>query len=622
MTLDTTTQATENTSLMASAAEGEYIKAGTVIDQDDRESEIIELSRIHKKPGHNPRRIRAKADMDEMRESIRDIGVIQAILVRPHPEKEGDFELAAGETRYDLSLEVGRTKIPVIIMAMTDDEMLVYGTTENLQRAEMSPIDEGSAAQNLLAQGKDKDEVCRIMGWKPAFFDGRIQLTHCVDEVSQSLVDGEIDLGHAQLLSGLREESQKNALKATLKNNMTVEQLRNTIAQLSLTLKAAPFDLTDCQTCPHNSSTQASLFADSKAMGKAKCLNKTCFDKKTTAHLESVKTDLAESFHKVAFSNEVAQGTTTVIVSTGVHGVGEEQAKACESCEHFGAIIDSAMGSKAAVTKNTCFNLPCHTKMVQENREVIATDAAPETEKADTTAETPKGDTGKAEPKADTGKAATSKPQAKAKPEAKRPKVAKSAIPKKTVDQHHKVHRVAAATHISADDKAVLIVSLISLMADANVEPDTKPEGWPISLSGDNRAKAAAMLDTLDIEKLQKLQRKMAAKALYKAKSSYGGENEKDPFGSLALWVAKSRKVDLTKHFTLDHEYLEPFTKPMIAQRLEESGFVADYNKANGEKAFSKLAGGKKGDLISAVKDSEFKFDGFLPEGLKLEQAE
>ncbi|OLF82054.1 hypothetical protein AWH63_10975 [Marinobacter sp. C18] len=612
MTLDATTNASENTSLMASAAEGEYVGADTATEADNGKAEIIDLNRIHKIEGHNPRRIRAKAEIEDIRESIRAKGVLQSVLVRPHPEIEGDFQLVAGETRYDLSLEVGLSDIPALVKNLTDAELLDYATTENIKRASMSPVDEGLAAQRLLADGNDKDEVCRLLGWKPQFFDGRIQLTHCIDEVSQALVDGEIALGHAQLLSGLREESQKNALKATIDKKLSVDALRDTIASLSLTLKAAPFDLTDCQTCPHNSSTQASLFADSKAMGKARCLNKACFDKKTNAHLESVKADLKESFHKVAFSHEIASGTTTVIVPTGSHGVGEEQAKACESCEHFGAVIDSAMGSRAAVTKNTCFNLPCHTKMVKEHRELIATDAQPANEpeqKADT-------ETGKTASTQTTGK--TEKPKAKAKATEKKPTVAKSAIPKKIVDLHHQVHRTAAAAHTNDDEKTALIVSLICMMADANIEPDSKPKGWPLSLSGDGRAKAAALLDTLEVAQLQKLQRKMAAKALQKAKSSYGGENEKDSFGSMALWVAETRAVDLTKHFTMDSEYLEPFTKPMIAQRLEESGFAADYDKDKGEKAFSKLANGKKGDLIDAVKESTFKFDGFLPEGLKL----
>ena len=619
MTLDAQTQTPEmnRNSLLANAAEGQYVESATPPSETEQDVQILSVATIHKREGHNPRRIRAKAKTNELRESIRAKGVIQAILVRPHPEKAGEYELVAGETRLDLTREVGRNEIPAVIRNLTDEEMLDFASTENTQRVDMSPVDEGLAAQELMAQGKDKEEVCRIMGWKLPLLEGRIQLTHCIDEVSQALVDDQIALGHAQLLSGLRPESQKNALAATLKNGFSVEQLREAINQLSLTLKAAPFDLTECQTCPHNSSTQASLFADSKAMGKAKCLNKACFDKKTQDHLDALKADLAESHHKVLFSHEVATGTTTVIVPTGTHGVGEDQATACQSCEHFGATIDSAMGSKAAVTKNVCFNMPCHTTKVKEYRNVIATDASPTVGTGKTTAttqpqaEAPTKDT-MANAKSATQKA-TKAPSKKTKPD-----VAKSAIPRKVVDHHHQIHRTAAAATVTDDNKAVLIISLLSLMADANVEPDKKPEGWPTSLTGENRAKAAAMLDTLSMEQLAKLQRKLAAKAMQKAKSQYAGENEKDSFGSVALWIAKSRSVDLTKHFTMDAEYLSPFTKPMIAERLEKSGFASDYDKQEGEKAFAKLSAGKKGDLLKAVEDSKYDFSGYLPEGLKL----
>lgn len=620
MTLDTqTTQANENQSMFAEAISGGYsTKAQAPVTEQAEEASIIATDRIHKREGHNPRRIRSKSKMSDLRESIRDKGVIQPILVRPHPQIDGEYELVAGETRLLLSREVGRTEIPALIKHLTDEEMLDYAATENIQRIDMSPVDAGLAAQALLAQGKDKEEVCRIMGWTPAFFDGRIQLTHCCDEVSQALVDEKIALGHAQLLSSLRETSQKNALQAILEKNLTVDQLSKIISGMALTLKAAAFDLTDCQTCPHNSNTQTSLFADSKSLGKARCLNKECFNKKNQNHLDSVKADLSESFHRVAFTSELAAGTTTVIVESGTYGVGEEQATACQSCEHYGATIDNTLGSRAAVTKNVCFNLPCHTNKVQEHKNLIATDKAPATESSDKPA-TQAGET-TSEAKATTGSAdstTTAKPKTSTKP-AKKPEVAKSAIPRKIVDLHHQVHRTAAAAHVYEDDKTALIISVLSMMSDANVEPDKKPQGWPMNLTGENRAKAAAMLDTLSMEQLTTMQRRIAAKVMQKAKSSFGGENEKDAFGSVAVWVAKSREVDLTKHFTMDSEYLEPFTKPMATQRLKDSGFAEAYDKEHGEKAFAKLAAGKKGDLIKAVKDSPFDFAGYLPEGLKL----
>lgn len=631
MTLDTTTHTTDNDSVFAGIeTETATTTADTAATVDtqvpaleqaapDEEVAIIPLSKIHKREGHNPRRYRSKKDMDERRESIRAKGVIQAILVRPHPTLTGEYELVAGENRVDLSLDVGLTTIPALIRKLTDADLLDFASTENIQRASMSPIDEGQAAQNLLAEGKSEEEVCLILGWKPAFLKGRIQLTHCTPLVAQALVDEEISLGHAQRLSSLRAKSQEAALESIKKHSLTVEQLSAGLDANALRLDAAAFDVSDCQQCPHNSSTQVSLFADSQSMKKAKCLNSDCFNKKTTTHMDGLKADLEESHHKVAFVTEVAAGTTTVIIPTGPHGVGEEQVTACQGCEHFGATIDNKLGSKGAITQNVCFNLPCHTTKVAEYRNVIATDATPAQENKGATPAPEKTETGKATgtPASAQGKTKDTKAPSKPKVE-KTAKVAKSAIPKKIVDQHHQVHRTAAAAFTLTDDKTILIVSLLSLMAEANVEPDKKPEGWPMSLSGDNRAKAAAMLATLEIEQLTALQRRIAAKVIQKAKSGYSGENEKDSFGSVAHWIAKTQKLDLSKHWKMDSEYLDAFTKPMITTRLEESGFSAAYDKANTEGSFKKLANGKKGDLIDEVKAFNFDFTGYLPEGLSL----
>lgn len=585
----------------------------------DADAQVLPLSTIHKRDNHNPRRIRSKKERAELKADIAAKGVMQSVLVRPHPEHLGDYELVAGETRYDLSLELGLTTIPAVIRNLNDNEMLTYAMSENLRRTAMNPIDEGLAAQSLLADGKDKDEVCRELGWKPAFLEGRIQLTHCCDAVAQALCDETISIGHAQLLSGLRPKSQESALQVVLQNNLNVEALRNTIAGLSLNLSVACFDTTDCQTCPHNSSTQATLFADSKALAKARCLNKACYDEKTEAHLTATRDDLTESYHRVELTRDVASGTTTVIVSDGPYGVGQEQATACEGCKNFGATIDSTIGNKALVTKNVCFNLKCHGQKVAEHKAIIATDA---TAPADHASETKVDQTASVKDTATANAQETDKPAPQSvtpskKPAEKKPTVAKSAIPAKVVTQHHKIHRQAAACLVNEDVKAAQIIAILSMIAESGQTPDKTPDQWPSMLSGKDRAKAAKLLDGLTVEQLTKLQCHIAAKVVAHAATQFG-ENETDSFGSLALWVAQSRKADLTKHFTADAEYFDQFTKPMMATRLKAAGFDAHYEKLNGEKSFAKLIGGKKGDIIAAIKASEFDFAGYLPEGLAL----
>ncbi|ARM86157.1 PRTRC system ParB family protein [Marinobacter salarius] len=608
MTLDTAPQTQD-----AEVASGGY-STNTVQHTDDQII-IVDPNDIEIIEARNPRRTRSKTDMDEMRESIRTKGVMQSVLIRPNPNTEESgkpYELAAGYSRTLLALEVGVSGIPALLRNMTDAEALESASIENIARNDMTPMDEGHAARNMMAQGADAEEVCRILGWTKTFLDGRIQLTHCTDEVSQAFCEKQIKLGHAQLLSGLRDEAQNNALKAIIKNSYTVDQFREKLDQLSLRLKAASFDLTECATCPHNSSTQTSLFGDAESVGKARCLNKTCFDKKTEAHLESVKADLAESFHKVAFSHEIPTGTTTVVVERGANGVGTEQAEACKGCQHFGATIDSALGSKAAVTKNACFNLKCHGEKVADNKNLIATDANQEGEAAKPEAKA----SGGAEQPANTDKTAST---GKAPAKKKEAKPASSAIPKKIVEQHHKIHRTAASSVAADDEKLTLIGGILCLIRDAKVELPKKPEGWPMSISdGANAAKAASLLDTLPVEKLHKLQNGLVRQMLAKSTAGFGGENEKDVFGGLAQWVATSRNADLTKHFTMDSEYLSAFTKPMVEQRLKASGFDKHYETDTGEGEFKKLANGKKGDLIKAVKESKFDFAGFLPEGLSL----
>jgi PRTRC genetic system ParB family protein len=574
-------------------------------DHQDDDVQMLSLAVIHKRENHNPRKIKSKKERAELKESIRTQNLLQPILVRPHPTILGDYELVAGETRYDLCGELGHITIPALIRHINDDDLTVAALSENVQRTDMIPSDEGRAAEIMLARYNDKDEVCRLLGWTHKKLDARIQLTHCIESVQQALADESIKLGHAEALSGLREKSQEDGLRMILNNKLSVDDFRQKIEALSLKLAVAPFDLSDCQTCPHNSSRQASLFDSKASVGQ--CMNKGCFDEKTKAHFDALKSDLAETYNKVGLSDQVPANTTTIVVASGTNGVGHEQVKACESCEHYGAIIDTRIGNKSHVTESVCFNLPCHGKMVKEYQNLIATDAQPVsgTEAAQAKPET----------KTPTGSSATEK--APASPKKPKAAPAKRATPAHIVKRHHQVHRNAAATAISSDAKVAMIMSILSLMSEARVKPKNVPQGWPDSLTGKNRAKAASLLDALDESQLSKLQQQIAATVIETA-SNQGGENENDCYGSVAVWYTASRECDLTKHFTVDQSYLTAFVKPSIADILEDSGFKAHFIEKNTEKAYTALINGKKEPMIKTVIESDFSFEGYLPGELKL----
>ena len=576
--------------------------------------QILDLNCIHTRPGHNPRNLRSQDEVSDIRESIRKVGVLTPILVRPHPEKTGEYELVAGETRYLLSIEVGHETIPVLIRDIKDSEMVEHAMVENLYRQAMSPCDEGRAAQKLIAEGYTNEEVCTTLGWKPNMLRSRIQLTYCVQEVGQALMDKTISIGHAQLLSGLRDSVQPKALMLILKKGLSVDDFRAELDQLSLRLSTASFDTSECAACPHNSSTQASLFDAQTSSGR--CLNKPCFEQKHKDFLEQTRDDLAESNNRVAFSEEVAKDTTRIIVSTGKTGVGQQQISACNTCADSGAIIDTALGNRAKVTQGVCFNPACHSEKVAAYQHAIGADT-------ETTDQTPNdaGDsidaitTTSAAPQA---KAATGKPASPQKGEPAKPK--RSAIPSKIVEQHHRVHRTAAANHLSTekDRRAARIVAILALLNDCHQKPEGLPEGMPKTYSGVDRAKAAVRLDTLDDAALDDLMLALTSEALNKA-SRGDGSNGSETYGALAEWYSATRSADLTKHFQMNAEYLSAFTKPVIGELLTESGFAKAYNgQKDDEKAFDALIKGKKTDILEAVKASKFDFQGFIPKPLKI----
>lgn len=574
------------------------VQSAVSVAQKDTAS-IVDVALIHKRKDHNPRKIRSKSKTDDMRESIRANGVLQPVLLRPHPTLTGEYELVAGETRFDMNSEVGRSTIPALIRVIKDEDLLAMASVENVMRQDMGPIDEGNAAKTLLVQHQDKEEVCKILGWSRAKLDGRIHLTHCVDSVAQALCDEEISMGHAQLLSSLRPESQEGALAAIKEQKLSVDDLRGMIEGMALKLASAVFDTTDCAGCPHNSSVQTSLFDAGTSDGR--CLNKACFDEKTVNKLQVIKTDLAESYNTVAMDKDVAKGTTAIIASTGASGVGADQAEACVSCEHYGALVGSQVGNEGRVTRSVCFNTKCHAEKVADYRALVETESS--------------SDAGAAESNVvGINKEAEKKPKPK-----KKAAVASDATPKVILERNHKVRREAASHAAINDQRLAQIVSILSLLADSGVSFKSAPAGWPENLNGQGRAKAAAVLDKMSDEELNELQRQLTARVLSEATKFGMGTNGTDTFGSVAEWVAESRKCDLTEFFVMDAEYLKPHTKPVIEQILTDSGFASGYDATNGEGAFKKLAAGKKGDILTAVSESKFNFKGYLPKGLKSE---
>jgi len=153
-----------------------------------------------------PRQVFDQDAMDELVHSVREIGVLQPVVVRPLAEPEGkvQYELIMGERRWRASTAAGLTTVPAIIRATDDDVMLRDALLENLHRSELNPLEEASAYQQLLEDfGCTQDELSRRIGRSRPQISNTIRLLRLPAVVQRRVAAGVLSAGHARALLAL-----------------------------------------------------------------------------------------------------------------------------------------------------------------------------------------------------------------------------------------------------------------------------------------------------------------------------------------------------------------------------------------------------------------------------------
>lgn len=316
--------------------------------------------------GNNPRTYFNPSEMAEMESSIRAQGLLQPILVRPVDSVR--YEIVAGERRFrSFKAVFGEdAEIPVLSREMTDAQAEAAAATENMIRTDMSPVEEAQAAARVLGRTQgNRDETAKILGWSPSMLDKRLALMHASDLVRKSLEEGKILLGHAELLAVCRKEAQDTALTQLLNQPklMTVNDLKSFMEKAALHLDSAIFDKTECLQCHHNSGNQGALFAETISDGR--CTNKLCFEGKTDSELNLRAEKLKDEYQVVKIVRAGENLTVKPLLANGEKGVGEDQAKACQTCKNFGAVVSALPDTLGKVYKQMCLDVPCNEKMVK-----------------------------------------------------------------------------------------------------------------------------------------------------------------------------------------------------------------------------------------------------------------
>ena len=166
----------------------------------------VSIEKIHPNP-NQPRTHFNETELEELSESIREHGVLQPLLVR----KKGDeFEIIAGERRYQASKIAGLSELPVIIKDVDDQKMLELALIENLQRSDLNPIEEAKGYRQLIkANGMTQEALSKAVSKSRSAITNSLRLLDLPERVQELLFEGKLTAGHARAILAVPFEEQR-----------------------------------------------------------------------------------------------------------------------------------------------------------------------------------------------------------------------------------------------------------------------------------------------------------------------------------------------------------------------------------------------------------------------------
>ena len=199
----------------------------------------IPIDKVARNP-HQPRSHFDHAELEDLISSIREHGVIQPILVTP--QADGTYQLIAGERRLRASTIAGLQMVPAVVRDATEIQKLELAIIENVQRADLNPIEEAKAYQRLVEEfGMTQDDVGRKMGKSRPQVANVIRLLQLPQEIQHALVEKKISMSNGRtLLSLASDEERMQLFRAMLDGNFTVRQTEERVSVRRLPSKLDP----------------------------------------------------------------------------------------------------------------------------------------------------------------------------------------------------------------------------------------------------------------------------------------------------------------------------------------------------------------------------------------------
>jgi ParB family chromosome partitioning protein len=151
----------------------------------------------------NPRRVFAAAELEELTASLRERGIIQPIVVRPLRGVPEAYEIIAGERRWRAAQRAGLHEVPVVVIEATDAEALQLAIIENVQRADLNPLEEADGYRALMDEyHNSQEEIAKIVGKSRSYIANTLRLLKLPEAVKGYIQEGKLTAGHARMLIG------------------------------------------------------------------------------------------------------------------------------------------------------------------------------------------------------------------------------------------------------------------------------------------------------------------------------------------------------------------------------------------------------------------------------------
>lgn len=207
-----------------SALLGDYAGARNALSEpamgavDDETAEAVSASEIAidriVPSAKQPRRTFVESDLEELTDSIRTHGVLQAILVRTSPDDPTLFEIIAGERRWRAARRAGLSVVPAVVREMDDRDMLEIAIIENVQRADLNAVEEAEAYKSLIDRfGRTQESVATQVGKSREHVSNTLRLLNLPDDVREHVREGRLTAGHGR---ALLKTADASALAATV----------------------------------------------------------------------------------------------------------------------------------------------------------------------------------------------------------------------------------------------------------------------------------------------------------------------------------------------------------------------------------------------------------------------